>query len=121
VARATGHKPLSLAQALKVRNIYVAPSGLIYLSVSVTQGDALGYCIAPLRGLIKKLASLPVALPQAITLRPFGAFGDFQLASKVMALLDSSGSFFKRDGCWANEVGAQRVEKLMEAVKKLRP
>jgi hypothetical protein len=30
--------------------------------------------MSPLRGLIKKLASLPVALPQAITLRPFGAF-----------------------------------------------
>jgi membrane complex biogenesis BtpA family protein len=30
------------------------------------------------------------------------------------------GSFFKRDGCWANEVDPQRVEKLMEAVNKLR-
>lgn len=30
------------------------------------------------------------------------------------------GSFFKRDGCWANEVDPQRVERLMEAVKKLR-
>jgi hypothetical protein len=30
--------------------MYFALSGLIYLSVSVTQGDALGYYIAPLWG-----------------------------------------------------------------------
>lgn len=30
------------------------------------------------------------------------------------------GSFFKRDGHWANAVDAQRVERLMEAVNKLR-
>jgi predicted TIM-barrel enzyme len=30
------------------------------------------------------------------------------------------GSFSKSDGCRANEVDAQRAEKLMEAVKKLR-
>jgi membrane complex biogenesis BtpA family protein len=30
------------------------------------------------------------------------------------------GSFFKRDGHWANEVDAGRVERLMEAVNKLR-
>jgi predicted TIM-barrel enzyme len=29
------------------------------------------------------------------------------------------GSFFKRDGCWANEVDQQRVEKLMEAVNNV--
>jgi hypothetical protein len=47
---ATGDKPSSLSQALKGRNMYVALTGLIYLSVSVTQGVALGYYIAPLRG-----------------------------------------------------------------------
>jgi hypothetical protein len=40
----------SIHQALKGRNTYVALSGLEYVCVSVTQGDALGYCIAPLRG-----------------------------------------------------------------------
>jgi hypothetical protein len=38
-------------QALKGRNMYSALSGLEYVCVSVTQGDALGYYIAPLRGL----------------------------------------------------------------------
>jgi hypothetical protein len=33
--------------------------------------------MSPLQGLKNKLASLPVALPQAILLRPFGAFMDF--------------------------------------------
>jgi hypothetical protein len=50
---ATGDKPSSLSQALKGRNIYVALSGLNHLCVSLTQGVALGYHIAPLWGLGK--------------------------------------------------------------------
>jgi hypothetical protein len=32
--------------------------------------------MSPLQGFINKLASLPVAMPQAITSRPFGAFSN---------------------------------------------
>jgi hypothetical protein len=42
-------------KALKGRNNYVALTGLIYVSVSVTQGDALGYLISPLRGFFKQV------------------------------------------------------------------
>jgi hypothetical protein len=37
--------------------------------------------MSPLQGLINKLESLPVALPQAIKFRPFGALMEFQTAS----------------------------------------
>jgi hypothetical protein len=33
--------------------MYVALSGLEYVGVSLTQGDALGYYITPLRGFIE--------------------------------------------------------------------
>ena len=33
--------------------------------------------MSPLQGLMNKLESIPVAMPQAIALRPFGAFMDF--------------------------------------------
>ena len=45
-------------QALKGRNIYVALSGLEYLCESLTQGVALGYYIAPLRGFFKLLLTI---------------------------------------------------------------
>ena len=60
---ATGLASLLLPQALKGRNTYVALSGLNHLWVSVTQGVALGYYIAPLRGLrrlFKQLLSTEV-------------------------------------------------------------
>jgi hypothetical protein len=38
--------------------------------------------MSPLQGLMDKLKSIPVALPQAITLRPFGASAISQTASK---------------------------------------
>jgi hypothetical protein len=46
------------------------------MGISKPQGDALGYLIAPLRGLMNKLASLPVvrAIPRFTTLKQAAIF-----------------------------------------------
>jgi membrane complex biogenesis BtpA family protein len=63
---------------------------------------------------VKAHCRLPVILGSGVDV---DNIADFYTAADGFII----GSFFKRDGCWANEVDAQRVEKLMEAVKKLRP
>jgi hypothetical protein len=52
--------------------------------------------IPPLQGFIDKLAALPVALPQAIALRPFGAIESLRLRGffKLLLNLEMGGSLF---------------------------